>query len=264
MSRRKLLLVTYHFPPSAASGTFRMLGFARHLPHFGWDPVVVAPPHGLWDPQDEALTWQVPPETAIYRVPFPSGLATRVARRFLPNALWLPRALAACARAVREHRPEAVLTSSPPPCVHVLGRLVKLRHRIPWVADFRDPWIATTSRAGGRTFWDHLEARAERTVMRTADAILANAPQACSALQAAFPASAERMVTLTNGFDPEIFPSPSEQDVSDRPLTLLHAGEVYAGRDPRPLLEALAALRTDNSVGDALRAARRARRESPT
>ena len=41
---RRLLLVTYHFPPSAASGTFRMLGFTRHLPHFGWRVHVVAPP----------------------------------------------------------------------------------------------------------------------------------------------------------------------------------------------------------------------------
>ncbi len=247
MSRRKLLLVTYHFPPSAASGTFRMLGFARHLPRYGWDAVVVAPPHGLWDARDEALALQVPAETVVYRVPYPRGLVARVVRRFLPNAMWLPRAWAACARAMREHRPDAVLTSSPPPCVHLLGRLVRRCYRIPWVADFRDPWIATTPRVAGRTFWDRFEARSERAVIQRADVILANAPHACAALQAAFPAHADRMVTLTNGFDPESFPQPAETSASDGQVTLLHAGEVYAGRDPRPLLDALAFLRSGNT-----------------
>jgi glycosyltransferase involved in cell wall biosynthesis len=253
VARRKLLLVTYHFPPSAASGTFRMLGFVRHLPRFGWAPVVVAPPHSLWDPSDEGLGRQVPADVPVYRVPFPRGPAARVARRLVPNAMWLPRALAACARAIQEHRPDVILTSSPPPCVHLVGRVVKRRYRLPWAADFRDPWIATTPRAAGRTFWDRLEARSERALMRAADVVLANAPRACAALRAAFPAHAEKMRTLTNGFDPENFPAPNVRRPSDGPLTLLHAGEVYAGRDPRPLLDALAAL---GSAGDAGRPVR--------
>ncbi len=247
MTRRRLLLVTYHFPPSAASGAFRMLGFARHLPAFGWDPVVVAPPHGLWDPTDEVLVRQIPPEVAVHRVPHSSGLAGRVLRRVIPNALWLPRALAACARAVGEHRPDAALTSGPPHCVHLLGRWLRARHRLPWVADFRDPWIATTPRASGRTGWDRLERLGERWVMGSANAILANAPRACAALQAAFPAHADRIVTLTNGYDPDAFPAADCPLRADGPIAILHAGEVYAGRDPRPLLDALAALRTSDN-----------------
>ena len=72
MSRRTLLIVTYHFPPQAASGSFRLLGFARHLPRAGWDVAVVAPPSIFWEPDDPALGRQVPPETAVHPVPFRS------------------------------------------------------------------------------------------------------------------------------------------------------------------------------------------------
>jgi glycosyltransferase involved in cell wall biosynthesis len=249
MARRKLLLVTYHFPPSAASGSFRMLGFARHLPRFGWDPVVVAPPLGAFDPADEDLANQVPPGVEVCRVPYPRGVGGWLLRRFAPNGLWLPRALAACGRAIREHRPAAVFTSSPPHCVHLVGRLLKVWHRLPWVADFRDPWVATTPRATSGAPWDRWEAFCERGVVAAADAVLANAPRACAALQDAFPPHADKVVTLTNGFDPDAFPRHGGRG-HDGPLTLLHAGEVYAGRDPRPLLDALGNLRRRTAEAD--------------
>jgi glycosyltransferase involved in cell wall biosynthesis len=243
MERRKLLLATYHFPPSSASGSFRLRGFARHLPKFAWDLVVVAPPRGLHEPVDEGLGRQVPPETVVYPVPHPRNLFARGLRRLrlASESLWLPRALLACARAVREHRPAAVLTSGPPHFVHLLGRAVKRLYGLPWLADFRDPWCATTPWAQNRSLFARWEAPCERGVMREADTIIANAPRATQELQAAFPKHADKMVTVTNGYDPESFPAPVPP-AGDGPLTLLHAGEVYAGRDPRPLLDALAAL----------------------
>jgi hypothetical protein len=68
---RSVLLLTYHFPPSSASGSFRMLGFARHLPRHGWRAAVVAPPSLPWEPVDAELSERVPPETAVYHVPSP-------------------------------------------------------------------------------------------------------------------------------------------------------------------------------------------------
>ena len=73
MRLKKILLVTYHFPPSAASGTFRLLGFARHLPTFGWQPLVVAPPSLPWEPIDPQLADQIPAQTIVRQVPYPAG-----------------------------------------------------------------------------------------------------------------------------------------------------------------------------------------------
>src|SRR3954452_10113807 len=110
MSLRNLLMVTYHFPPSAASGTFRLLGFARHLPKFGWRTTVVAPPELPWEPVDRELLKHVPEVTTILATPYPRQ-APKVLRWAGPNALWLPSAWSACLRGVRETRPDAVLTS---------------------------------------------------------------------------------------------------------------------------------------------------------
>src|SRR5205814_10190794 len=89
-----LLMLTYHFPPSAAVGSFRMLGFARHLPKFGWRTVVVAPPSLPWEPDDPALAARVPAETVVYPVPYPKR-APKVLRWMAPFSAWLPYARAA-------------------------------------------------------------------------------------------------------------------------------------------------------------------------
>jgi hypothetical protein len=240
---RKLLIVTYHFPPSAASGSYRLLGFARHLPRFGWRPVVVAPPEMPWEPVDPGLLAQVPAEAAVYPVPFPRRLS-RLLIHVAPKAVWLPRAWLGCRRAIRDHRPDAVLTSGPPHAVHALGLLLRRHHGLPWVADFRDPWVGGGSCAlrGWRRRWT---AGWERRVMEGADVIVANAPRACAALQAAYPGQQAKMVTLTNGFDPERFESGAPAGAGADAFGIVHAGELYAGRDPRPFLDAVAGLAAD-------------------
>ncbi len=246
---RKLLLLTYHFPPSAASGTFRLLGFARHLPRFSWQPIVVAPPALPWEPVDEGLLKQVPPEAMVCPVAYPKARALKGLRWLFPNAVWLPRARAACVRMIRTYQPDALLTSSPPHCVHLLGWYLKRRFGLPWLVDFRDPWFINGKPAFGGSLWPWFEARCEARVMRNADVIVANAPRATESLRTAFPGQQHKMITLTNGFDPENFPDVKPPETAGEALHVVHAGEVYAGRDPRPFLDALEELGADDVPG---------------
>jgi glycosyltransferase involved in cell wall biosynthesis len=236
---RTLLVLTYHFPPSAASGTFRLLGFARHLPKFGWQPIVVAPPRIPWEPVDDQLLRQVPAGTPVCAVPYPQSRLFKGVRWLFPNAVWLPRAWRASIRMMHTHQPGALLTSGPPHCVHLLGRSLKRRFGIPWIADFRDPWFSDGKLDFGHSLWPWFEAQCEKAVMRDCDAIVANAPAAARGMQAAFPQQAHKIVTLTNGFDLEAFPAPDDPPVAGNVINILHTGEVYGGRDPRPLLDAL-------------------------
>jgi glycosyltransferase involved in cell wall biosynthesis len=239
---RKVLLLTYHFPPSGAVAVYRMLGLVRYLPQFGWQPIVVAPPQVPWEPVDEALLAQVPPETPVERVPFASGLIGRMARYCAPEAHWLWAASGACKRMITEHQPSAILTSSPPGCVHLLGRRLQRKFGLPWLADFRDPWVTNlrVDRLGFRLrFARWLESR----VMRQANVLIANTPLNQRGWAEAYPLEAHKMVTITNGFDPEKFETHASPRVSSEPLTILHAGELYNQRDPRPLLDALRELR---------------------
>jgi glycosyltransferase involved in cell wall biosynthesis len=238
MAARKVLILTYHFPPSAAAGALRMLGFARHLPEFGWQTVVVAPPGLPWEPVDEALLERVPSETTVYRVPYPTHGFGKLLRKFGTWGAWQLIASVPCHRAIRRHRPDVILTSGPPHAIHVLGRHLHRWTRLPWVADFRDPWLAgdptQTRRAAPR--W---ERRAEPSVMREACAIVANAPVACELLQHAYPQYSKKMTSITNGYDPEVFEPNPIPPLSGSTIEIVHTGSIYVNRSPIPFLEAV-------------------------
>jgi glycosyltransferase involved in cell wall biosynthesis len=236
MDVRKVLLLTYHFPPSGAVAVYRMLGLARYLPRFGWQPIVVAPPRVPWEPEDPSLLTQVPPETLVERVPFAEGFLGKIARYLAPEAHWLLKARPACNRMIAAHRPHAIITSSPPGCVHLLGRWLQKRHALPWLADFRDPWI-TNRKLERRTMHDRLAKYWEAEVMKHATTLIANTPLNHAGWAAAYPQQAHKMVTITNGYDPERFTPVAYAPGS--PLTILHAGEFYSGRDPRPFFDAI-------------------------
>ncbi|MFZ1504954.1 MAG: hypothetical protein WAS50_17475, partial [Nitrospira sp.] len=70
---KRVLIVAYYFPPVAASGAMRPLGFCRNLPAFGWQPKVltttpecVYPVHQV----DEKLGARVPDTVEVIRVPY--------------------------------------------------------------------------------------------------------------------------------------------------------------------------------------------------
>jgi glycosyltransferase involved in cell wall biosynthesis len=241
MAYRKLLILTYHFPPSAASGSFRLLGFIRHLPRFGWRTVVVAPPSLPYEPIDRGLLSRVPPETAVYRIGYPEGLLSKPIRKYLPFGVWLPLAAASCYRAIRAHRPDVVLTSGPPHTIHLLGRHLRHWMRLPWVADFRDPWVAGNSPniRGPVARW---ERTAEPSVMRQANAIILNTPGVCELLSSAYPQYASKMASITNGYDPEPLAVNPIAPLSGPTIEVVHTGEVYASRSPKPFLDAVGEL----------------------
>ncbi len=254
MPARTLLLVSYHFPPSAASGSFRLLGFSRHLPRFGWRVVVVAPPRLPWEAVDPELALQVPTETSVYHVRHdlrgPLGLPLKL---YAPLVSWLPKAWWACRRAIRENEPAAFLTSGPPHHAHRLGLWLKQFYGIPWVADFRDPWVTGLEAAGGsvpkgrrnRNAAQRLESR----VMDLADVVIANTPGACASLQQGYPANAHKMHAIPNGYDPETFERLDASPPAVGEMTIIHPGQLYGGRDPRPFLDAIKVLSSDSQPG---------------
>src|SRR5579859_6596101 len=98
---KTVLFVTYHFPPSAASGTHRILGFAEHLPHFGWDVAVVAPRTTPFEQVDEGLLARVPAETKVNYVNYPYGRLYIPLRRIANKASWMPFAISCLRRVMK-------------------------------------------------------------------------------------------------------------------------------------------------------------------
>lgn len=86
--------------------------------------------------------------------------------------------------------------------------------------------------------------------MAAADVIVANAPRAAEVIREAFPSARDRIIVITNGYDPEAFAGLADDLAPpDGPLRILHPGQLYAGRDPRPLLDALRAIRAGKPAG---------------
>jgi glycosyltransferase involved in cell wall biosynthesis len=106
------------------------------------------------------------------------------------------------------------------------------------VADFRDPWISgDQSSSYLKAGW--WEPRAEAAVVRGADAIILNTPRAREQLASAYPQHAAKMVAISNGYDPETFQANPIPPCSHEVVEIIHAGQVYANRDPAPFLEAV-------------------------
>jgi glycosyltransferase involved in cell wall biosynthesis len=238
MQTRKVLLLTYHFPPSGAVAVYRMLGLVRYLPKFGWQPVVVAPPQVPWEPHDPSLLALVPPDTPVERVPFAEGFLGKMMQHLAPEGHWVYKAWPACRRMIESHRPEAVITSSPPGYVHRLGLWVQSKYGLPWLACFRDPWI-TNAKIDKWTLQNRYDRWLEAKVMRRASRLIANTPLNRQGWAKAFPEQAHKIVTITNGFDPERFATAAPTTPPANGLTMVHTGELYYGRDPRPFLDAL-------------------------
>jgi glycosyltransferase involved in cell wall biosynthesis len=157
-----------------------------------------------------------------------------------------------CGQAVLDHRPDVVLTSGPPHVVHLLGRHLHRWTGLPWVADFRDPWItgdpSQVNRDGKR--W---KVRAEQNVMRQADAIIANTPRALELLSDAYPRYAAKMTAITNGYDPWSFQPNLVPPLSGSAVEIVHTGTIYAYRSPTPFLEAVRQLEPAALSGRKLR-----------
>ena len=273
--RRHALLLAYYFPPATGIATERMVGFHRHLPAFGWDSHVVAPrtPHfprageraqaksegvvrtsaieisrlfrrgykGLAGGGDE------PDEASGSVSPVVAGRLGAALRRwvrewlYVPDAQvgWIPFAVRAGTRAVAASGPGpwVVYSSSVPYSAHLAAARLASRFRMPWVAEFRDPWSAQDElRLPASRFRRELDRRMEAWILGACQRVVVTAERTRELLLEEFPEVPPGKVALVpNGFEPLPEGAPPGPD---EPMVLLHAGTLQEPGYLRPLLEA--------------------------
>ena len=282
---KNILIIAFRFPPSAVSGTFRSLGFVRHLAKSGWKQQVLTINQNLNESPDNTLLTKLPPDINIVRTgvidifrhvdrmktllkkttPTPnhsSAPETTASENttkkpsfketityFLKtpdNQLgWFFPALAGF---FRLSKPAIVYSSAPPFTGHLIATVFKKIWRVPMVCDFRDPWLDNpfrVPRPGRVEKWDQW---LERWVVRNADIIIANTGPMAEAIKNRHPEAQNRVHVITNGYDPEDFAdiTPLRDSDPDKFL-LLHAGSLYGQRDPRHFLEGVQMLVKDKN-----------------
>lgn len=250
---KRVLLVAYDFPPRGAAGVFRVAKFARYLPEWGWEPVVVtvadAGPH-----PDPALLDELPPGIEILRVGAatrarPSAAAVPVApgqgwrsspRRWIvpdPQIVWIPGAVRAAAERLKRGGIAAIMTSAPPFSTSLVGYILKRMHpHLPWLMDMRDLWSEGPDQ---RLLLPYkLNRSLEQLCLRTADHTTVVTEGVRQLMIRRLAADPERMTTLTNGFDPNDLPSPllgrerAANGAGPRPLLLQYVGTISGMRTP--------------------------------
>jgi glycosyltransferase involved in cell wall biosynthesis len=259
--KKRVLMVAFHFPPLAgSSGIQRTLRFARHLPQFGWEPLILtANPRAYARTSDDQLD-DVPPGCAVERA-FALD-ATRhfaVAARY-PAILarpdrWMTWWLGAIPHGlgmIRKYRPQVIWSTYPIATAHRIGYTLHRLSGVPWVADFRDPMAQDGYPANPRT-WRSFKSIEERT-LRAASSSVFTTPGAARMYRARYPDADRRLVVIENGYDEESFALLDASDSDERPLTpgaftLLHSGAVPPSeRDPIRFFAALRRMLDDSSL----------------
>lgn len=247
---KRVLLVSYLFPPTGGAGVQRALKWVKYLPSHGWRATVLTTASGWYPAKDPTLAKDIPSGTRVIRARDPgllrfaaAGLeAARVPRA--PSVLgfpdqmaaWIPAAVASGLREIRRERPDALITTSAPYSAHLVGLALARRTGIPWIADFRDEW-SDNADAGGRAPWPvgAWAERWERRIVETADAVTVTSDAARLA------GTPRRRLTITNGVDEEDAPEAAAPPKGER-MRIAHVGTLYGDRDAGPILRGLASL----------------------
>lgn len=265
---RRILVVTYHYPPMPSVGTNRWLSMSKYLRRAGFEvEIVTTSAFGALADDDEQRVHRAYDlveagwlRTGLRRPPLPrpgeepvedTPPPAIVTKLFVPDhcvVTWLPAAVVLTRRLLAERRFDCVVSTSPYESAHLVPLLVRDR-RPAWVADFRDgwtflPWRPTFPTAAQR----RLDRALERRVVLSADGT------ACVHLPVAEDLR-ERLgvdaAYVPNGWDPELAREAESAEIpqlDDRRLALVYTGKLKgrADRDPTPLLEALGRLRNDS------------------
>jgi len=278
MPQKRVLIITYYWPPSGGSGVQRWLKFVKYLPQFGWTPVVYTPRNPSFALRDESLSREIPPGTEVVREPIwephdiffwfskrfrnspPSGhLASAgdhsVFQRliswirgnlFIPDArrYWIKPSVRFLSHYLTEHPVDVIISTGPPHSMHLIALRLANRSGIPWLADFRDPWTTLNAyhelKLSGWS--DRRHHALEKEVLTQASVVTVVG----KSMKTEFDGKRNgKTIVLTNGYDDEDF-SLVPTGPLDREFTFLHAGSFVPRRNPIALWAALAELKEEN------------------
>ncbi|MEN9699749.1 MAG: hypothetical protein RLZZ301_947 [Bacteroidota bacterium] len=271
-AKKKLLLITYYWPPSGGTGVQRWLHFARYLQELGWEPIVYTPSNPEAPVEDQSLMCFVPETMQVMHRPIwePTQLYQQLlgkkgkklqtgflqentsrrkraiqrialwmrANLFIPDAkmAWIRPSVRYLSEFLTAHPVDAIISTGPPHSNHLIAMALHQQFQTPWIADFRDPWtqIDWFDKLPLSSWGLRKHKRLEAAVFAQASALVVVSRD----MQSQMKAMAKREVHLiSNGFAPEDFAH--FQQKADPNFTLLHTGSINADRNPHALWQSL-------------------------
>ncbi len=279
MEQKKILIITYYWPPAGGPGVQRWLKFAKYLPEFGWKPIIYTPENPSYPLLDESLMKDVPEDLEIVRTKIwePYQLAEKLNKSnkkfkagqfdvgsnqswksklsiwvrgnfFIPDAriFWVNPSTQFLEQYLKINNIETIVTSGPPHSMHLIG--INLKKKFPnlkWIADFRDPWTEIS-------YYKHLKLtnrsdkkhrQLESQVFKNADITLATSYTDAEN----FRKSGANAFCITNGFDETDASTSLSMTEKASKFTLSYIGVLEQLRNPENLWKALDNLVKNNA-----------------
>ena len=276
---KKVLIITYYWPPSGGAGVQRWLKFAKYLPEFGYEPVIYTPENPEFPVLDESLLDDVPEGVTVLKQPIwepynwyrqflgqkdkkigsgfvsekkEPGLFHKISvwvrgNFFIPDArkFWIKPSVQYLSEYLKSNPVDAVVSTGPPHSMHLIALGLKKELGVKWIADFRDPWtnIDFYQELMLSSRADKKQHDLEKEVLTKADKVVTIGYTMTKEMEGL---GAKNVETITNGFDEDDFPD-SEVKLDDE-FSISHIGTFSPSRNHPKLWQALAELKTENEA----------------
>lgn len=276
MKSKKILIITYYWPPAGGPGVQRWLKFVKYLPDFGIQPIVYIPENPTYPIIDDELVSEISDKAIILRKKIfePYGFASIFSKNktkkissgiipnqrkqsfmeklflwirgnlFIPDArvFWVKPSVKYLEKYIQENQIDTIITSGPPHSLHLIGLDLKEKLNVKWFADFRDPWTTigyhNKLKLSDSASKKHKDL--ESKVLNTADVILVTSNTTKKEFEVL---TIKPIEVITNGFDVEKI----EKQTLDAKFSLAHIGSFLSERNPRILWKCLKELVKENA-----------------
>ena len=266
---KKVLIITYYWPPAGGPGVQRWLKFVKYLRDFNIEPIVYIPENPDYPILDESFINEIPDGIKIYKHPIfePYKLASIFSRKkikqissgliksknqsvlekimlwirgnlFIPDArkYWINPSVNYLSKIVIKEKIETIITTGPPHSVHFIGYKLKKKFDLNWISDFRDPWtsIGYHKKLKLTKASQKKHKKLEHLVLNYSDKIIVTSVTT----QKEFKRITNKpIVVITNGFD-----TTYKETELDSKFTISHIGSLLTGRNPKILWKVLSEL----------------------
>ncbi|NHF59194.1 glycosyltransferase family 4 protein [Flavobacteriaceae bacterium TP-CH-4] len=273
---KKVLIITYYWPPAGGPGVQRWLKFVKYLSDFGVEPFVYIPENAHYPIQDASLVDQVPQGLTIYKQPIfepyraAGFLSSKKTKRissgiiqvknqstlekimlwvrgnlFIPDArkYWIKPSVGFLSELLGKESIDTLITTGPPHSVHLIGYQLKQLHNIKWLADFRDPWTSIgyhkKLRLTKSSQQKHEEL--ERLVLNHANQLIVTSRTTKKEFEGI---TKQPITVITNGYDSDYIGGAN----LDERFTISHIGSLLTGRNPKNLWKVLSDICAENEL----------------
>jgi glycosyltransferase involved in cell wall biosynthesis len=271
LNSKKILIITYYWPPAGGPGVQRWLKFVKYLPDFDIQPIVYIPENPTYPIVDANLEKEVSEKAIILKnkifepyqlaAVFSKNKTKKISSGIIPNqkkqtfldktllwirgnlfipdarVFWVRPSVSYLEKYIADNNIDTIITSGPPHSLHLIGLELKQKMDITWFADFRDPWTTIGYHKSLRlsTGAERKHKALEYQVLNTADTIIVTSKTTKTEFEAI---TNKPIAVITNGYDSE----PATKVILDSKFSLAHIGSFLSERNPAILWESLAEL----------------------